>query len=124
MRATFRPDAAKGVYETYEMHVGDEVFHMVVADGTLQAGTGPADAPDFVFSSDLATFMAIGAGQLSAMDAVMKGLADVKGEVEAALRCPAIFGFGPDGLQDWRGAPPISFSGCGVQPPGRLMITR
>lgn len=94
MRATFRPDAARGVYETYEMHVGDEVFHMVVADGTLQARSGEATDPDFVFRSDLATFMAIGAGQLTAMDAVTRGLAEVEGDVGAALRCPAIFGFG------------------------------
>jgi DNA-binding HxlR family transcriptional regulator/putative sterol carrier protein len=94
MRATFDPAAARDVQETYELHVGDEVFHMVVADGTLQAGHGPADGPDFVMTCDVATFMAIGAGQLNPMDALMNGQADMKGEVDAALRCLAIFGFG------------------------------
>ena len=94
MRATFDPAAAQGVHETYELHVSGEVFHMVVADGTLQAGPGPAVDPDFVMICDVATFMAIGAGQLHPMDALMNGQADMKGEVDAAMRCLAIFGFG------------------------------
>src|SRR2546422_279223 len=69
MRATFDPAAAQVVHETYELHVSGEVFHMVVADGTLQAGPGPAVDPDFVMICDVATFMAIGAGQLHPMDA-------------------------------------------------------
>jgi len=94
MRATFDPAAAQGVHETYELHVAGEVFHMVVADGTLRAGPGPAVDPDFVMICDVATFMAIGAGQLHPMDALMNGQADMKGEVDAAMRCLAIFGFG------------------------------
>jgi DNA-binding HxlR family transcriptional regulator/putative sterol carrier protein len=97
MRATFHAEQALGVHETYELHAGDEVFHMVVADGVLQTGPGPADGPDFVMICDVATFMAIGAGQLSPMDALMNGQADMKGEVDAAMRCLAIFGFGRAG---------------------------
>ena len=97
MRATFQPEQAVGVHETYELHVGDEVFHMVVADGVLQAGPGPADAPDFVMICDVATFMAIGAGQVNPMEALMNGQAEMKGEVDAAMRCLAIFGFGRAG---------------------------
>lgn len=94
MRATFQPDAARGVRETYEMHIGEEVFHMAVDDGTLHAAPGPAEEPDFVMTADVVTFMAIGAGQLNPMEALMSGQADMKGDVEAALRCLAIFGFG------------------------------
>lgn len=94
MRATFQREQALGVHETYELHVGDEVFHMVVADGALRTGPGPAGAPDFVMICDVATFMAIGAGQLNPMDALMNGHADMKGEIDAARRCLAIFGFG------------------------------
>ena len=93
-KATFDPAAARGVHETYELHVGGEVFHMVVSDGTLQAGPGPAGDPDFVMVCNVATFMAIGAGQLKPMDALMNGQADMKGEIDAAMRCLAIFGFG------------------------------
>ena len=46
---------------------------------------------------DVATLMAMGAGQLNPMDALMNGQADMKGEVDAAMRCLAIFGFGKAG---------------------------
>lgn len=95
MRATFRAEAARGVHETYEMHVDDEVFHMVVADGTMSAGAGPAEAPDFLFSTDVFTFMAIGAGQISPMDALVSGRAEMHGDADAAMRCLAIFGYNP-----------------------------
>ena len=92
MRATFDPKAARGVRETYEMHVGDEVFHMKVDDGTCETGQGPAARPDFVFSTDVRTFMALGARQVTPLDAVGRGLASMKGDVEAAMRCVEIFG--------------------------------
>jgi DNA-binding HxlR family transcriptional regulator/putative sterol carrier protein len=94
MRATFNSEAARGVHETYEMHIGMEVFHMTVDDGTLVAASGQAERPDFVMRTDLVTFMAIGAGQLGPIEALLTGRAEVEGEAEAALRCLAIFGFG------------------------------
>lgn len=94
MRATFNAEAARGVRETYQLHIGEEVFHMIVDDGRLFAGAGPAPAPDFVMVTDVASFMAIGAGQLNPMEALMNGQAEMRGEVEAALRCLGIFGFG------------------------------
>jgi len=93
MRATFRAEAARGVFETYEMHIDDEVFHMVVADGTLEAAAGPAPAADFVLSTDVFTFMAIGAGQISPMDALASGRAGMQGDADAAMRCLAIFAY-------------------------------
>jgi putative sterol carrier protein len=92
MRSTFDPKAAVGVRETYELQVDDEVFHMVVDDGTCQTAQGPADRPDFVFSTDVRTFMALGARQITPIDAVGRGLASMKGDVEAAMRCVEIFG--------------------------------
>jgi len=104
MRATFDPEAARGVHETYELHIGEEVFHMVVADGTLRAAAGPAGQPDFAMVTDVVTFMAIGAGQLSPVDALMNGQADMKGGVDAAMRCLAIFGFGRTASPGWPGS--------------------
>jgi putative sterol carrier protein len=92
MRGTFNPKAAAGVRETYEMHVGDEVFHMTVDDGECETAQGPAARPDFVLSTDVRTFMALGARQITPMDAAGRGLATMKGDVEAAMRCVEIFG--------------------------------
>jgi DNA-binding HxlR family transcriptional regulator/putative sterol carrier protein len=92
MRATFHPGAARGVRETYEIRVGDEVFHMKVDDGTCETGHGPAPDPDFVFATDVHTFMALGARQITPLEAVAQGLASMKGDIEAAMRCVEIFG--------------------------------
>lgn len=94
MRATFNAEAARGVHETYELHIGAEVFHMAVHDGTLVAGPGPAEDPAFVMRTDLVTFMALGAGQIDPIEALMSGRAGVEGDAESAMRCQAIFGFG------------------------------
>jgi len=41
---------------------------------------------------DVHTFMALGARQITPLDAVGRGLAFMKGDVEAAMRCVEIFG--------------------------------
>jgi putative sterol carrier protein len=45
-------------------------------------------------TTDVVTFMAIGAGQLNPMEALLSGQAEMKGDVESAMRCLAIFGYG------------------------------
>lgn len=92
MRVTFNPEAAAGVTETYQIHLGDEVFHMAVTDGKLRTGPGPADNPDLVFRTDSATYVAIGAHQLDPLEAVAGGRAQMQGDPEAARRCQRIFG--------------------------------
>jgi DNA-binding HxlR family transcriptional regulator/putative sterol carrier protein len=88
----FDPKAARGVHEIYEMHVEDEVFHLRIDDGTVETKAGPAEVPDFVFSTDVRTLMALAARQMTPLDAVGRGLASMKGDVEAAMRCVEIFG--------------------------------
>jgi DNA-binding HxlR family transcriptional regulator/putative sterol carrier protein len=91
MRAVFQPQAALGVHDTYEFHVDDEVFHLTVDDGELETRIGPAARPDFVFSTDLRTFLAIGAGQVGVMEAISGGRAEMEGDTEAAMRCMKMF---------------------------------
>lgn len=92
MRQTFNPRAAAGVAETYELHIDGEVFHLVVDDGSLQTAQGPAADPDLVYKTDSATLMAIGAHQVSPLEAVEAGRAQMSGNPNAALRCQRIFG--------------------------------
>lgn len=92
MRVTFNPKAAAGVTETYQIHLGDDVFHMTVTDGKLKTGLGPAAKPDLIFRTDSATYIAIGAHQLDPLEAVAGGRAEMEGDPAAALRCQKIFG--------------------------------
>jgi len=64
LRANFAADPARGVHETYEVHVGDEVVvHARVDDGTVEVGEGPAEAPDLVVTASLETLLAMTRGE-------------------------------------------------------------
>jgi DNA-binding HxlR family transcriptional regulator len=94
--ALFNPEAAAGVRRSYRLNVDGESFLIRVADGTIEVAQG-TDAPaDVVMATDSDTLLAIGAGELSAEDAVAQGRVLVEhgdpGEVVALaglMRLPA-----------------------------------
>lgn len=86
LMATADADVAKGVHDLYEFHVDDNVFHVIVDDGRIDAQAGFAPRPpDLVVRTDLETFAAIGAGVLILGDAADR--LQVEGDAEAAQRC-------------------------------------
>jgi DNA-binding HxlR family transcriptional regulator/putative sterol carrier protein len=85
-------EAARGVKETYEFRVDDEVFHVRVDDGDVQIREGPAADPDFTWTGDFMTFVAIGRRRLDPREAVAAGKAKVEGDPAAARRSLEIFG--------------------------------
>lgn len=91
MRATFRPQAAAGITETYEFRIGDEVFHAIVDDGDVSTGRGPAPDPAVRVGADAETFLAVASGSLSVEAAIDAGKYRVDGNVEALHRCGQIF---------------------------------
>jgi putative sterol carrier protein len=86
LRATIDTAAAAGIHDLYELHVDDEVFHVMVDDGRVDARAGaPPRRPDLVVRTDLETFAAIGAGSLVVADAADR--VQVEGDAEVARRC-------------------------------------
>lgn len=92
MQGSFRPERARGVHETYEFRVNLEIFHVNIDDGQIEARQGAAAAPDFLFETDLATFLAVGSRQLDPAEAVATGRARFEGDPEAGLRSIEILG--------------------------------
>lgn len=90
-KAMFRPEAARGIKDTYEYRVDGEVFHVRVDDGTVETAEGRAVDPDVVLTTDAATFLALGSGRLSAPDAVAEGRATIDGDPEALRRARKVF---------------------------------
>ncbi|MEU8546189.1 winged helix-turn-helix transcriptional regulator [Streptomyces roseoverticillatus] len=90
--AAFRPEAARGVHETYGFLLGEFAFHARVEDGTLHMCPGPADDADVTLHTDLATFLKLGAGTMSLEDAFATGAATAEGDPGAGLRMAAAFG--------------------------------
>lgn len=95
-RIAFRPEAAAGVRETYELRVDEEVFHLEVEDGVLRVGHGHADDPDLVLMADSNTFLAVVARQRSLQAAVDSDELELEGHADALARFDRIFGL-PEG---------------------------
>jgi DNA-binding HxlR family transcriptional regulator len=90
LRAGFRPAAARGLHATYELRVGDVVVHARVAGGRLDAGEGPAEAPDVVLDGD-ATLKRVMAGELTIDEAVSGGRLRADGDRPLLDRFAEVF---------------------------------
>jgi len=97
MRATFQPAAARGVRATYELRLGDIVFHLRIASRTLTVGAGPLPGADLVVESGPAIKMLL-SGELSAPDAIAQGLVKVTGDPTLLEQFSRMFRIGVCGL--------------------------
>jgi DNA-binding HxlR family transcriptional regulator len=89
-QAMYDPESTRGVRETYELRIAEEVFTVRVDNGSLAIEQGPSPDPDFVVTTDYETFFALGARQLSPADAVRLGRATMRGDLATAERCVEI----------------------------------
>ena len=91
IRATFRPERAAGVRETYEFRIDGKAFSVRVADGAARTEQGSASEPDLVATTDLDSFVALLAGELEPGDAVARGRIAIEGDPAALGRFVDIF---------------------------------
>ena len=95
MRAAFRPDAAAGLSQTYELRVGNQVFEVRVANGQCTTAERPASAPDVVMTLDVATLGALLHGELPPEAALASGRVTLQGDPQALERFVQLFALGP-----------------------------
>jgi DNA-binding HxlR family transcriptional regulator len=69
LRATFRPEAARGMRVSYELHIGDIIIHARVNDGALTVGVGALDDADLIIEAGPA-LKGLMAGEVSPRDAL------------------------------------------------------
>lgn len=91
MEACFDADAAADVRAVYEFRVGDEVFHVRVDDGTIEALHGPAQHPDAVIQANDDVFAELAEGRLNFAHAIKNGAVSSFGDRQALRRLPALF---------------------------------
>ena len=82
-----RADLAGDVDEDYEFHIDNEVFRFEIRDGRVQAAAGRAPAATVVATADAVTLVRLGAGQMSADDALAAGELTMSGPTDAVQRC-------------------------------------
>lgn len=84
---------APEVDEAYEFRIADHVFCVVCEKGTARVveGSAPREAA-LVVDSDPETFIRIGTGQVSPLDAVLSGKMSITGDSMALSRCLRLLG--------------------------------
>ncbi|WP_409239968.1 winged helix-turn-helix transcriptional regulator [Streptomyces sp. PA5.6] len=83
--------------EAYEFRIGDHVFCVVCENGTATVAEGPAPGKAaLVVDSDPETFIRIGTGQVSPLDAVLSGRMSIIGDSTALSRCLKLLGLSLD----------------------------
>jgi DNA-binding HxlR family transcriptional regulator/putative sterol carrier protein len=92
MRASFKPEAAAGLKETYELRIGDlGVFEVSVDNDRCTTAERQATDPDVVMRMDVETLNALMFQLLSPADALSSGRVEVKGDPKALERFIKIF---------------------------------
>jgi DNA-binding HxlR family transcriptional regulator/putative sterol carrier protein len=91
IRATFRPEAAADVRETYDFLIDGAPFHARVDSGRAWTGQGHAEHPDVVVTTDLDAFIGLLSQELSPRDGVASGKIRVTGNESALERFVELF---------------------------------
>ena len=86
IKAFYRPEQAKGINETYELHLDHEVLQATFRDDELRVQQGQALKADVVFYTDMAIFMGLFSGQIKPNNAISGGLIRIEGDPDALSR--------------------------------------
>lgn len=92
LEATFRPESAVGVRESYEFRLDGEIFHVRIDDGRAEFRQGPATDPAWIVTTDVTTFIGMGAKIIDGADAWASGRATFEGDPEAGMRSVELLG--------------------------------
>lgn len=90
MRATFRPEAARGLRARYELRLGDVIIHACVEDGKLQAGAGGLPDADLVIEPG-PMLKPMLAAEISPAEALDSGMVHLIGDAELLNRFVDVF---------------------------------
>jgi len=85
LKTFFRPDRARGIAETYELHIDGEVLQVRIAAGQIDVRQGETHNADMILHADMSAYLALLRGQLQPDEALDAGLIRIEGD-RAALR--------------------------------------
>jgi DNA-binding HxlR family transcriptional regulator len=91
IRHTFRPELADGLTETYELHVGGNVFEVRIDGGQCTTREGAARDPDTVITLDAATLNALLLEGLAPREAIASRRVALTGDPGALDRFLRLF---------------------------------
>jgi DNA-binding HxlR family transcriptional regulator len=91
-RTMFDAQAAQGLRASYELRLGEDRFHALVADGRLEVARGGAqERPDAIIEADAAMLAAVVYGGRRLEEALRAGDIEIKGDESAVERFVGLF---------------------------------
>jgi DNA-binding HxlR family transcriptional regulator len=91
MKHGYNEELAREMSGSYQLEVGSEVLHVVVADGVVEPRLGPAEDPVLTASMDLDTYKALVLMESTIEELIETGLVLIEGPLEEALRFYELF---------------------------------
>jgi DNA-binding HxlR family transcriptional regulator/putative sterol carrier protein len=91
LRSLFDAEAADGLDASYELHLGEESFHVGIAGDELELARSAAEAPSATIETDPGTLAALLTGQLQLEDALGSGAAHIGGSKKEIRRFLSLF---------------------------------
>jgi DNA-binding HxlR family transcriptional regulator len=86
LKTFFDPEKARGLRESYELHVNGDILRVCIRDGHIDIRQGEAQYPDMVLHADMPTYMALLLGRLQPEEALAGGHIRVEGDRDALDR--------------------------------------
>jgi len=95
MKERFVPERAQGVNAVAQFTIKDgadaHVYHLAIADGTIETARGAAEAPTVSLTTDLLNYLKLIAGKANGPMLFMGGKLQVSGDFMLAQRLMAFF---------------------------------
>jgi DNA-binding HxlR family transcriptional regulator len=80
LKAFFRPEQGRGLKESYELRLGQEVLWVQVRGEELEVRQGQGLKADVIIETDMVTYLGLISGQLEGAEAIARGLVRLEGE--------------------------------------------
>jgi DNA-binding HxlR family transcriptional regulator len=91
IRERFRPEQASTLREVYEFRVDGRVFEVRLEEGACTTTEGGANAPNAIFTMNVATLNRLFVGDVTAAALIAEGAVEIDGDSEALGRFQALF---------------------------------
>ena len=86
LKTFFRPERARGLNESYELHIDNEVLQVHIQAGEIEVQPGEALKADVVLYTDVPTYLALLSGEIQVDEASERSLIRLEGDPEALHR--------------------------------------
>lgn len=87
----FRPEAAEGVHDVYELRLREGTFRLAVENGVLEVGGASGSSADVTLTGDMTTVLFTLMGRIPAKEAVREGKLEIRGDEKAVDRLLKVF---------------------------------